>query len=424
MGKSAKRISKKSFSFSLRSVDLIGEEFSFEFPTFSRKLKTRVGSCLTAALGAICLLVTVLIGSKYFDTSSPTVTFSNEIGPEIMHNLAKELMIPPITVYLEGAPLQADISSYVTARVESIAFAFNRETNERSVLSYMVSDFVDCKELNDPYYNKILSKIDDKNRFKNILKCPDFKGNYSLAEVIEGGSSLNFKYVIPRLYPCSRADPSECISPASVSRLKVVLAQTKKAVVPSNYTHPYKIEVTMEEMRINPLRQRERKYQSKVTKIVDLRNELFQETEMNQFLSTSVLSENNLLRFGAPTTCPRSLNPLLFSRTCQDYISLFLRGGSEVVRVKRLYNSPTQIIGEIGGVLKVALMVVMVYAIYNNMIKRTFVKERVFSQEKVEGKHKEGVGAFGKLAKRGRIEDLPQSLGAGGSSFQHSKVVE
>ena len=172
-------------SLKFSSFDLVGREFSFGFPTFSRKLKTKVGSCLNLLIGAICVLATTLIGSKYFDTSSPSVTFSNQKGQETPHNLAKELLVPPIAVYMEGAPLSADISKFATLRLEPATFGFDAESNGLKVLSLFPSDLVDCKELNDPYYNKLLSKIDSKNKFKDILKCPDFKGNYSLSEVVE-----------------------------------------------------------------------------------------------------------------------------------------------------------------------------------------------------------------------------------------------
>ena len=143
-----KKTSKRSFRLS--SFDFVGEEFSFEFPTFSRKLQTKMGTCLNLVIGVICILATILIGSKYFDTRSPSVTFSNLKGPQISHNLLKELMLPPLAVYLEGSPLQADFSRLATIKAESVAFTFDRATNQHKTLFYEVSDFVNCKELNDP----------------------------------------------------------------------------------------------------------------------------------------------------------------------------------------------------------------------------------------------------------------------------------
>ena len=179
-----KKSEKSNCSFRLKSLDLAGEMFSFEFPTFSRKLKTKAGSCLTLVIGFVTILATLMIGSKYFDTSSPSITFSNEIGPDLSHNLAKELLVTPITVYLEGAPIKADFSKFATIKAVATTSSFDPVKGGFTQLSYDVIDFVNCKELNDPYYNKLLSKIDEKNRFKESLQCPDFKGNYNLSEVI------------------------------------------------------------------------------------------------------------------------------------------------------------------------------------------------------------------------------------------------
>ena len=158
-------------------------------------------------------------------------------------------------------------------------------------------------------------------------------------------------------------------------------ANAKKAIVPSNYTHPYHTSIEMEEIRINPSRQKFRQYQTKVTKIVDLRNDLVEAEERDNFLTTDVILDDNILRFGGTTTCPHA-EGLQFVFSCFGYISLLFRGGSEVIQVKRQYNSPTQIIGEIGGVLKVALMFGMVYTIYNRMKKRLFITNTVFSSKK------------------------------------------
>ena len=431
MVKNTKKSSRKSFRLS--SLDLVGGEFSFEFPTFSRKFKTKLGTCINMVMGIICILATLLIGSKYFDTSSPSVTFSNQKGPEIIHNLAKEFVLPPVAVYMEGAPLTADISKFVSLRVDSLAHGFDREANQQRLFYIVITNLVDCKELNDPYYNKILSEIDDGNKFKNILKCPDFKGNYSLAEVIDGTKNLLFKQVILGVFPCSLVDSSECLPSDSISKLRVVVAHTKKSVVPSNYTHPYKISVEMEEIAINPLRHRSRQSLSKMTKIVDLRNEIFGEKERDRFVSTKVMVDDDILRIGAPTTCT-PLGGNRFGPSCQGYISFLFQGGTEAIQVKRLYNSPTQIIGEIGGVFKVALMFGMVYMIYNRIMKRLFITNNVF-HARIEDDVNERISQFRRKAqgeaggikesgRAGRSKVVPKKLTGRGSGGLHSTVVK
>ena len=156
---------KSTCSFGLSSIDLVGGNFSFEFPTFSRKLKTKAGSGLSLVIGLVATIAAILIGYKYFDTSSPRITFSNETGPELTHNLAKELLVPPMTVYMEGAPIQANISRFITFKVIPATMVFDRDFNYFNPIWFAILDYADCKELNDPYYNDLLSKIDDNNNF-------------------------------------------------------------------------------------------------------------------------------------------------------------------------------------------------------------------------------------------------------------------
>ena len=377
---------KSRCSFGLSSLDLVGGKFSFEFPTLSRKLQTKVGSCLTFIIGLVAVLAMTLIGSKYFDTSSPSITFSNEVGPEVTHNLARELLVPPMTVYMEGAPIQPDVSKYATFKAIFLQNAFDPVKGRLTRLAFVVIDYVNCKTLNDAYYNRFLSKIDDKNHFKQSLLCPDFKGNYSNSEIFPNFETLEYKLFFVRIYPCSREDSSECLPSNSVNKLKVVVARAKKTIVPSNYTHPYQTTVSMEEMSIDPFRWKSFQYESKVTKIVDLRNEIFGEKDRGQFISTDLFLQDSSPRDGSKTTC-LNVQGAAFAISCRDYISMVHRAGTEVIRVKRQYNSPVQIIGEIGGVLKVALMFAMVYPIYLQMRKRRFITEKIFSTKKLKTPH-------------------------------------
>ena len=377
-----KKSSESKCLFGISSLDLAGEKHSFEFPTVNRKLKTRIGGIISMIIGLVAILATVLLGAKFFDTSSPSITFSNQIGPNDPHNLAQELLVPPVTVYMEGSPILADISRFATIKATFTHLIFNVTTGQGILNSYVVSDFVNCKELNDPYYNKLLSVIDDNNRFKGSLQCPDFKGNYSLSELSSTAviEKPEVRSVVILISPCSREDSSECVSPTSTKELKLMIAKTKKTIEPSNYTHPYKIRVSMEEISIDPYRTKYLYYQTKLKKIVDLRNEIFGEKERDQFLTSTLLSQNSILRLRPVTTCPK-LEGAAFTRSCPEYIELVHRRGQVMIKVKRQYYSPTQIIGEIGGVLKVALMFVMVYAFYIKMRMKSFIIENVYSRK-------------------------------------------
>ena len=425
-----KSSSHSKCSFGLSSLDLAGEKFSFEFPTLSRKLQTKVGSGLTFVIDLVAVLATAMIGSKYFDTSSPRITFSNEIGPEIPHNLAKELMLPPLTVYMEGEPIQANISKFATINVLSLTSA--RINDSYKFLSLVETDYVDCNELNDPYFNQIISKIDKRSRFKNIMKCPDFKGNYTLSEAHVDNQALVYKFVIIRVYPCTLKDSSQCVTPTPVKNLRVVAANTKKTIESSNYTHPYKTTVSMDEFLLDPWTVKVRRYDAKVTKVIDLRNEIFGEKDRGQFVSIAASYQDNIVRFGGGTTCQKGPGPLFL--TCEEYFNFILQGGSEVVSVKREYHSPLEIMGEIGGVLKVALMFVMVYTIYNQAKKRSFIIESIFSQKNKGG----GATAKGNILskeerqsrggedfwRRWRVKVAPISRSTRRSGRQHSKKVK
>ena len=426
--------SKSKCPFGLSSFDLVDKKFSFEFPTPSRKLQTKVGGSLTLIIVLVTVIATIMIGSQYFDMSSPSISFSNEIGPEVIHNLAQELLVPPVTVYMDGAPIQADFSRFATIKAIASGSSFNPSDGDSTKrLHYNVIDFVNCKELNDPYYKKLLSRIDDKNQFKDSLQCADFRGKYNLSDILVDHKNFIYKTFSIEVLPCSRKDPSECLPLASVSNLKVVVANAKKTVVPSNYTHPYQITVTMEEIKIDPFQIKYFQFESKLTKIVDFRNQFFGEEEKGQYLSNQIYLQDAFPRIGARTTCPNATGPAL-TRNCGEYIFLFFQGGSEVVRVKRIYNSPIQIIGEIGGVLKVALMLSMVYALYLKMKMKSFIINSVYSTKKekeveekrakILNKGQQEAGKKRVFGQTGRVRVAPRSQSRSTNDPKNSKKAK
>ena len=425
----AEKLAKRKCSFGISSLDLVGKKSSFEFPTFSRSLKTAAGSCLTLVIGLVAIAATAIIGSKYFDTSSPSITFSNEIGPEISHNMVKELILPPMTVYMEGSPLQTNISRMATLKAISMTFLFNPDTSLFKMIGYVETDFVYCKELNDPYFNQILEKIGDKNKFKNILKCPDFKGNYSLSDVLSDSKNVLYKYLMLNAYPCSLDDRSQCISSDEVSKLRLVVANPKKSIDPSNYTHPYKITVTTEEIALNPSRTKQRKFVMQRTKITDLRNDILGPEKKDEFSSTPKFFRDSASRIGMPLYCEKG-------KFCTMYMNFQFEGGSEVIQVKRKYTLPTEIIGEIGGVLKVALMFGMAYTFYNQAKKKAFVIESVFSGQKKKTSRvnqvgplrgisaKNGTGVKQGSGQEGRIKLIGRNQSLNRLDKNHQKAVD
>ena len=53
-----KKSGKRKCPLGLSSFDLLGRNFSFEFPTFSRKLKTKAGSGLTLIISLVTTIAT------------------------------------------------------------------------------------------------------------------------------------------------------------------------------------------------------------------------------------------------------------------------------------------------------------------------------------------------------------------------------
>ena len=174
-------------------------------------------------------------------------------------------------------------------------------------------------------------------------------------------------------------DPSQCASPSELSKLKLVITKTKKTIDPSNIAHPYKIMVTTEEIPINPTRYKTRLFRTKQTKITDLKNDFFGLEDMGQFLTVELFQLENLLRPPHQTHCTLEV---LYSGNCAQYVEFYFEAGNEVIQVLRKYNLPTEIIGEIGGVLKVSMMFGMVYTIYNQAKKKSFIIGSVFSRRK------------------------------------------
>ena len=74
--KEPKSGTKKVFSWSFSSLDLLGRSFSFNLRTITGKFQTTIGSLLSLLMVGFAAGVFILLYLQYKDTSDPVVTQS------------------------------------------------------------------------------------------------------------------------------------------------------------------------------------------------------------------------------------------------------------------------------------------------------------------------------------------------------------
>ena len=201
----------------------------------------------------------------------------------------------------------------------------------------------------------------------------------------------------------------------------MVYAAITKPIVPSNYSNPYMTTVALEEIQVDPFTKKLNIFEARVNRVLDYRNELDGTVEEAKFVSTHLYSQDTIFRDGSSLYCPKQTIGVI--NICQEYVGIQFDGGSEVVIVKRVYNTATQIVGEIRGILKIVTFLVMLYSVYNNSKKINFFAEKVFNfnNKKLRKEKNRGKDTFVIASTKVAAKEGAKSSSQGGRLLKQSQ---
>ena len=230
----------KPRALGLKSVDFLGSEFAFKFPsTTTGRHQTHFGGCITILLTIISATTFVLVMSQYFDKTTPVVTTSSEIGPRLMKfNLYEQLMFSPITMYIGTTYIERNWSKYVTVRARVETSVFNLSTKRFEISPYREFDFIPCEQSRDLKVVEFLIGMNNDEGLRTILICPDFGAFGDDLTVIDDFGNLRFRWVNVHIYPCSLPNKQDCASEQEIRALTVDINPVFKMMKTSDYKNP------------------------------------------------------------------------------------------------------------------------------------------------------------------------------------------
>ena len=117
------------------SLDAVGTKFSFKFPTQLDTFQTKLGGLLSFLILLATIMISVVIGLTYFDTSSPNLVTSTQPVPFTPHSLYLGNIIPLISISIHGIKMQVNIDKFFTLKAYSVTYRYNEATRAPEIVS-------------------------------------------------------------------------------------------------------------------------------------------------------------------------------------------------------------------------------------------------------------------------------------------------
>ena len=309
--------------------------------------------------------------------------------------------------------MQLNIDKFYTIKAYSVTYRYNEATGAPEIASEKVANYKGCESLNDPIIDDLIERITNGDSSGDVMKCPDLQGDSSLGEVlVQNGQKDTFKRFVVKIYPCSLPNPAECAPAMMMPTMFIHMSNVRNLIRSGNYTDPKRAISYIETFQHNPVAHNVHFYLSKMTRIVDFRNRWSGEVEREKFVSSNLVGQDSQSRDGSVLHCdPGTLG---MGGSCPEYMTFQFDGGHEMEVVRRTYKTPTQIVGEIGGILKLVTVLAVIYSIYNENKKIKFFGSQLFGvlASRVLRRGKSGLGGglmAGRRKEQAKLEEKSEN---------------
>ena len=379
------KTSRKSFlrSWSFSSLDLLGGSFEFSLNTITGNFQTTIGSLLTLVMAGFSAAVFVLLYLQYQDTSDPVVNQSTEsISKPITFNLFEGLILNPFSLLYKGRyPLSHQLENYITIKGFLVEKTFVKEENRFEYTSIQRFNYIPCTA----YKNKMLYQEWFGSAFNGVLHkyvfCPDIEDFPELGEVSASPTGLSSKTVFVKIYPCSRADRTQCEPGFFPDAAAASILPGSWIPDPSNYTEPLRFSYFSYTLYLTTNSRLLVTYDVKRTRFVDVGNEYQGERLKEEYLVSRESKMDEHSRDGSHTYCSDH-QMTFFSETCHDFLTIEYVPLREVITIQRNYKKLSELFGEFGGIMKIGSVLFIFYVVYNAKAKELMLAERVFGYKR------------------------------------------
>ena len=370
-------------SIKLTSIDLLGDRFSFKFPTTSGRFQTSIGGCLTITIALLLLIAFPVIFSQYLDTSSPIVTTSSvRVPSHTTHNLYQAQLLSPLLFRKTNGVAISDVESYFTIKGYSSELRFNNQSLKYDYISVREVEYSLCHDLKDPRFEEIVNliattAITERKKFW----CPNFKGDFSMAEVSKDNTEVSFKRFEVKIYPCSLEDKSRCRTPELLPLSGGLMwSVPSRPLTSSNYKNPLRLLPILDTSDLDLSSTKYSYYVGNNNKLVDNRNELSGDVLKQEFVSLDKSGEDIISRNSSIIHCQKEV--IRFDGGCPEYFSLEYEGGDEEVIIRREYKRLGEMLGELGGLLKLLTGLMFLYTCYNLKVRTSYFTKSIREKNK------------------------------------------
>jgi hypothetical protein len=242
-------------------MDLLGDDWKMTSDG-SKTYQTNIGAVLSIIIVISLGFLTYTVTSEYFDTTNPHVNISTRIERKFpARHLYNEVYPLAVSVFIganQHIPVE-DVFKYVTPKLEIAQIEIDSEI-EKGIVGFdlpNIFDFKPCKDIVDrTLVRDFMENNPNQNQrefFEKYMLCPEITDPdavYTLSNVM----SLPFRKVDIKIYPCTLANPADCINTvADLASLTVKYAETNKNfVIKNKFNDLITTSVVYHDIKLNP----------------------------------------------------------------------------------------------------------------------------------------------------------------------------
>ena len=234
-------------------------------------------------------------------------------------------------------------------------------------------DLVPRPQLKDPRVKKVLHEMVPDDDFKWIMTCANFDNpknqkNFFIKQDLIKNIHRTLKV---QIYPCSLEDRAQCAPPEDIDKLILHFAKREKLIIPSDYEDPLRTRTPKNEVKIQRNINKWLKLDVKKNQVLDDTVQYVKRNLRLEYATIDLVSNDFEMREEKKTYCTKQD---IFTGACKPYVSLNYAAGGEMFVIRRNYKAISNILGEIGGILKVISTVVFfLYSFYNIRLVKSYL---------------------------------------------------
>ena len=375
----------------------------------SPSYQTFTGVALSAAYGALIIIIIVQNIITYSDTTNPSnqgLSYTIADYPRI--NLVENKLVPIFVGYSDETTLIPidQLPKYFTFRVQKVTW-LTSDASGSPITQKLINmiDVIPCSSLSDESL-KVFEYMGTNSFYYSVMMqngmCPNITGaNFTVSGK---GSDNDFETVNFQVYPCTLVNTSECASATQMSIANFQILNPNSNFNASNYNNPHSFILNADDVYyINTYI--DQKYTSKIREVAVMDSKglfsSFQKTLTYFEIDSSTTTSGHRGASGISCTSAQITNN---DPNCPAYFEFNFQSSGRVVVNKRSYMTIGTFFANIGGINTVIFVVITTLAhfllknkIHQYLAQTTFtlfVDKKSATDQTVDGEEPKSKGRF------------------------------